>query len=36
MRPGMEGLAKFNTGDRSLIDIGTKRVRDTLKLWLWW
>lgn len=36
MRPGMEGLAKFNTGRRSLLDIGTRRIRDTLRLWLWW
>lgn len=36
MRPGMEGIAKFNTGDRTLIDIGTRRIRDTLRLWLWW
>ena len=36
MRPGMEGLAKFNTGKRSLLDIGTRRIRDTLRLWLWW
>ncbi|VAX42870.1 hypothetical protein MNBD_PLANCTO03-1905 [hydrothermal vent metagenome] len=36
MRPGMEGIAKFNTGKRSLIDIGTRRIRDTLRLWLWW
>jgi len=36
MRPGMEGIAKFNTGKRSLLDIGTRRIRDTLRLWLWW
>jgi len=36
MRPGMEGLAKFNTGKRTLLDIGTRRIRDTLRLWLWW
>ncbi|MFG0312667.1 MAG: HlyD family efflux transporter periplasmic adaptor subunit, partial [Phycisphaerales bacterium] len=36
MRPGMEGLVKFNTGKRSLLDIGTRRIRDTLRLWLWW
>lgn len=36
MRPGMEGLVKLNTGKRSLIDIGTRRIRDTLRLWLWW
>ncbi|MEZ6234548.1 MAG: efflux RND transporter periplasmic adaptor subunit [Phycisphaerales bacterium] len=36
MRPGMEGIAKFNTGRRTLLDIGTRRIRDTLRLWLWW
>lgn len=36
MRPGMEGLAKFDTGERTLLDIGTRRIRDTLQLWLWW
>ena len=36
MRPGMEGIAKFDTGRRTLIDIGTRRIRDTLRLWLWW
>lgn len=36
MRPGMEGLAKIETGDRTLLDIATRRIRDTLRLWLWW
>jgi biotin carboxyl carrier protein len=36
LRPGMEGIAKFNTGRRTLLDIGTRRIRDTLRLWLWW
>ncbi len=36
MRPGMEGLAKFDTGRRTLIDIGTRRIRDTVRLWMWW
>ncbi len=36
MRPGMEGLAKFDTGKRTLLDIGTRRIRDTLRLRLWW
>ncbi|MEL7473059.1 MAG: efflux RND transporter periplasmic adaptor subunit [Planctomycetota bacterium] len=35
MRPGMEGLVKFDTGYRSLLDIGTRRIRDQLRLWLW-
>ncbi len=36
LRPGMEGLAKFDTGERSLLWIGTRRIRDQLRLWLWW
>ncbi len=36
MRPGMEGLAKFETGERTLLNIGTRRIRDTLRLQLWW
>ncbi len=36
LRPGMEGLAKFDTGERTLLDIGTRRIRDTLRLFLWW
>lgn len=36
MRPGMEALAKFDTGERTLADIATRRIRDTLRFWLWW
>jgi len=36
LRPGMEGIAKLETGRRSLLDIGTRRIRDQLRLWLWW
>jgi len=36
LRPGMEGIAKLETGERSLLDIGTRRIRDQLRLWLWW
>jgi multidrug resistance efflux pump len=36
LRPGMEGLAKFDTGNRSLIGIASRRIVDTLRLWLWW
>lgn len=36
MRPGMEGLAKLEVGDRRLIWIATRRISDTLRLWLWW
>ncbi|MCC6427752.1 MAG: efflux RND transporter periplasmic adaptor subunit [Phycisphaerales bacterium] len=35
-RPGMEGLAKFNTPHRSLIGIVSRRIVDQLRLWLWW
>lgn len=34
--PGTEGLAKLEVGRRSLLWIGTRRIRDTLRLWLWW
>jgi hypothetical protein len=36
LRPGAEGLAKFDTGRHSLLWIGTRRIRDQLRLWLWW
>lgn len=36
LRPGMEGVAKLDTGPRSLLWIGTRRIRDELRLWLWW
>ena len=36
MRPGMEGYAKFDAGEHSLMWIGTRRIRDTLRIWLWW
>lgn len=36
LRPGMEGMAKFDTGRRSLLWIGTRRIREQLRLWLWW
>jgi hypothetical protein len=35
-RPGVEGLAKFNTERRSLAWIASRRIMDQLKLWLWW
>jgi biotin carboxyl carrier protein len=35
-RPGMEGQAKFNTEKRSLAWIASRRIVDTLKVWLWW
>jgi hypothetical protein len=36
LRPGMEGVVKLDTGRRSLLSIGTRRIIDTLRLWLWW
>lgn len=36
MRPGMEGLVKLDTGDRSIAWILSRRIRDTLQLWMWW
>ncbi len=36
LRPGMEGIAKFDVGRHSLLYIGTRRIRDQLRLWLWW
>ncbi len=35
-RPGMEGIAKFNTPERSLIGIVSRRIIDQMRLWLWW
>jgi len=35
-RPGMEGIAKFNTEKHSLAWIAGRRVIDQLRLWLWW
>lgn len=36
VRPGMEGISKFNTGRHSLMWIATRRIKDQLRLWLWW
>lgn len=36
LRPGMEGVAKFDVDRRSLLRIATRRFRDQLRLWLWW
>jgi hypothetical protein len=35
-RPGMEGQARFDGPRKSLAWIGTRRVFDTLRVWLWW
>lgn len=36
LRPGIEGVAKLDTGRHSLLWIGTRRIKDQLRLWLWW
>jgi len=36
LRPGMQGLAKINAGDRRITWIATHQITDTLRLWLWW
>lgn len=36
LRPGMEGLARFDTGDQTIVWILTRRIRDTVRLWLWY
>jgi len=35
-RPGMEGQAKFDGPKRTLAWIASRRVLDTLRVWLWW
>lgn len=35
LRPGMEGLARLEIGDRRILWIATHRVVDTIRLWLW-
>lgn len=35
-RPGMEGQAKFNGPRMSLASIASRRILDTLRVWLWW
>ena len=35
MRPGMEGVARLDAGRRTLLWIGTRRIVDTVRLWLW-
>lgn len=36
LAPGIEGVAKFDTERRSLLWIGTRRLLDQARLWLWW
>jgi multidrug resistance efflux pump len=35
LRPGMEGQVRIDAGKRSLLWIGTRRVIDQVRLWLW-
>ncbi len=35
-RPGVEGIAKFDTVKKPLIWIGSRRILDQVRLWLWW
>lgn len=35
MRPGMEGRVNLDTGRRTLLEIGTRRIVDAIRLWLW-
>ncbi len=36
LRPGMEGVVRLKTEPHSLLWIGTRRIVDQLRLWLWW
>lgn len=36
LRPGMEGVVRLETEPHSLLWIGTRRIKDQLRLWLWW
>lgn len=36
LRPGMEGVARVDVGRHSLLYIGTRRLLDQARLWLWW
>ncbi|NRA56721.1 MAG: efflux RND transporter periplasmic adaptor subunit [Phycisphaerales bacterium] len=36
LRPGMEGIAYIDTGDRRIIWILSRRIIDTARLWLWY
>jgi RND family efflux transporter MFP subunit len=35
LRPGMEGLGKINAGRASLLWIWTRKIKNTINLWLW-
>jgi hypothetical protein len=36
LRPGMEGIAYIDTGDRRIIWVLSRRLLDTARLWLWY
>lgn len=36
LRPGIEGIAKIDTQRASLLWIGSRRIVDQVRLWLWW
>ena len=36
LRPGMQGIAKFDVDRRSLLRIASRRIVDQLRIWLWW
>ena len=36
LRPGAEGIARIDTGDRRLYWILKRRIEDTIRLWMWW
>ncbi|CAN5821847.1 hypothetical protein BH11PLA1_BH11PLA1_00300 [soil metagenome] len=35
MRPGMEAMVRLESGERSLLWIGTRKIVNTVRLWLW-
>lgn len=35
MRPGMEGRVRLEAGERTMLWVGTRRILDTVRLWLW-
>jgi hypothetical protein len=35
LQPGVEGIAKIKTEQMSLLEIGARRIVDTIRLWVW-
>jgi hypothetical protein len=35
-RPGVEGQARLDSKEMSLIGIASRRIVDQARLWLWW